>query len=358
MKLSVVTTLYRSEAYVSEFLERISSSAGRFFKDIEFIFVNDGSTDRAVDILLKKQKSEPRITVIDLSRNFGHHRALMTGLRHSDGDFVFMIDSDLEERPELIETYWSEHQKKPLADVIYGVQARRKGAWFERISGRIWYRLFSLISSIDYPADTLTARLMTRRYVDAVLLHSERELELRGVLALAGFEQQPVVVDKGSKGQSSYTLGLKLRIVADSITSFSSAPLVGLFLLGLLMTGVSMAVVIYLIAIRLIYNHILEGWVSTVVSIWFVGGLIIFSLGVIGIYLAKMFLEIKGRPLTIIRKIHKVGPLIRTFEQADRRVPAFNDSAGDNEDAAAETGDGRIDHEGVADVKYTRHPDK
>jgi putative glycosyltransferase len=146
---------------------------------------------------------------------------------------------------------------------------------------------------------------MSRSYVDNVIKFEEKELELWGVFVLTGFNQRPLAISKGNKGSTTYTFSRKLNIMVNSITSFSSRPLVFFFLLGLIITLVAFGFVVYLLVQRFIYEEIVEGWTSTLVSIWFIGGLLIFSLGVIGIYLSKMFMEIKNRPLTIIRKIHR-----------------------------------------------------
>jgi putative glycosyltransferase len=305
MKLSVVTTLYYSEGYVEEFYARVVAAVTKVTNEYEILFVNDGSPDLALQKVMDLQKTDKRIVAIDLARNFGHHRAIMTGLQYTEGDFIFLIDSDLEEEPELLSLYWDELNGDNQIDVVYGVQRRRKGGILERSIGHAWYLLFSFLSDIEYPANSLTARLMSRRYVDSVLKFSEKELELWGVFVLAGFNQKPMGVSKGSKGSSTYTLRRKIRMTANSITSFSSKPLVVSFFLGFIMTLVSLCFVIYLLVQRLIYAKIVEGWTSTLVSIWFIGGIIILSLGIIGVYLSKIFLEIKNRPLTVIRKIYR-----------------------------------------------------
>ncbi len=306
MKLSVVTTLFHSERHVDEFHARTVAAMSSITDDFEIIYVNDGSPDGALQRVLALQMQDGRVVAIDLSRNFGHHRALMTGLQHARGDHVFMIDSDLEEAPELLNDYWATCSSDVDLDVVYGIQEQRKGAWFERLSGRLWYGMFALLSNIDYPADGVTARLMSRRYVDAVVSYPETQLELWGIFVLAGFEQRAIRVAKSSKGTSTYSFTRKLRMMVDSITSFSSIPLVASFVLGLAMTAVSFGFIIWLLVQRFVYDEIIEGWTSTLISIWFIGGLILFSLGIIGIYLAKMFLEIKNRPLTVVRKVHRI----------------------------------------------------
>jgi putative glycosyltransferase len=307
MKVSVVTTLYHSERYVADFHSLTAAAIGRVTNDYEILYVNDGSPDKALQRALEIQQSDAKVVVIDLARNFGHHRAIMTGLQHAAGDYVFLIDSDLEESPDLFNLFWQEISADDELDVVYGVQGKRKGGLVEKLTGHIWYFLFSMMSSINYPENSLTARLMTKRYVENVRQFGEKELELWGIFVLTGFKQKAVMTTKGSKGQTTYTLGRKLRMMVNSITSFSSKPLVASFVLGLVMTFVSFCFIVYFLTLWAIYQEPVEGWTSTLVSIWFVGGIITFSLGIIGIYLSKMFLEIKNRPLTIIRNIYRVN---------------------------------------------------
>lgn len=297
--------MYYSQKYIDAFYREVRTAMSPITDDYEIIFVNDGSPDDSLRVAVELQQRDPRVVVIDLSRNFGHHRALMTGLQHARGEFVFMIDSDMEESPSLVQTYWKEMNATPGIDVVYGVQEKRKGSWSERVSGRIWYAMFSVLSDIDYPTDSLTARLMTKQYVDNVVQYREKELEIWGIFVLAGFNQRTVTVSKGHKGSSTYTFRRKLKMMIDSVTSFSSKPLIYIFLLGLGMTMFSGLYIAYLVIRKLAYSEVTEGWTSTLVSIWFVGGLLIFCVGIIGIYLSKMFLEIKNRPLSIVRKIFR-----------------------------------------------------
>jgi putative glycosyltransferase len=255
--------------------------------------------------VLELAKHDSHIAVVDLSRNFGHHEAIMTGLQCCDGDFVFLIDCDLEEDPELFEVFWEKMQQDPQLEVVYGTQIKRKGGWFERTSGWFFYKLVSWLTSLNYPANSLTARIMTRTYVQAVTQFKERELEIWGVFVLSGFKQLAVPAKKGYKGSSAYTLSKKIRMAIDSITSLSNRPLYLAFVIGFLcffFALINVGVIIY----KKIWQGVdIEGWASTVASIWLVGGLILFVLGIFGIYLSKMFNEIKARPLSIIRKIYR-----------------------------------------------------
>ncbi len=305
MKLSIVATLYYSENYLQEFYERVVKAAETITRNLEIVFVNDGSPDASLRKVLALQATDPRVVLVDLSRNFGHHRAIMTGLQEAQGEYIFLIDVDLEEAPELLIPLWQKIHEEEGTDVVYGVQEQRKGGWFERWSGRTFYSLFSVISDIDYPADTLVARVMSRRYVDAVVQYPEKELELWGIFVLAGFVQKTVAVKKGHKGSTTYTLRRKLRMAVDSITAFSSRPLRYISVLGFAMTFAALVQVVIIAWQKIVHGVAVEGWASIIASIWLVGGVIMFSIGIIGIYLSKMFLEIKNRPLTIIRHVYR-----------------------------------------------------
>lgn len=304
MYLSIVTTLYYSAPYINEFYQRVSIESQKLTDDYEIIFVNDGSPDDSLGVAVKLHQKDERVRVIDLSRNFGHHKAMMTGLSYARGKLIFLLDSDLEEEPELLSLF-HEHYQSSDVDVVYGVQKVRKGNMFEKISGEIFYNLFNMISSYSVPRNLITARLMSQRYVRALVDHKDKEIFLAGLWAITGFKQVPLVVKKYSKGESTYNFFRKLSIATNSITSFSNKPLIFVFYLGALISLISAIAVIVLIIRRLFFNVLLSGWPSLIVSVWFLGGLTIFSLGIIGIYVAKIFSETKQRPYTIIRNIYE-----------------------------------------------------
>jgi putative glycosyltransferase len=304
MDLSIVTTLYNSVAYLEEFYARISTEAEKITNDYEIIFVNDGSPDNSIDVVLCFYEKDEKIRVIDLSRNFGHHKAMMTGLAHAQGQLIFLLDSDLEEEPELLSQFYREIQISG-ADVIYGVQKVRKGNFVEKITGEIFYKFFNLLTSYPVPPNLITARLMSQRYVKALVDHREREIFLAGLWAITGFEQVPIIVKKHSKGSSNYSFGKKVSLLVNFITSFSSKPLVFIFYLGCLILLLSSIAAADLIIKRIFFGTLLAGWSSLIVSIWLLGGLNIFCIGVVGIYLSKVFTETKQRPYTVIRKIYE-----------------------------------------------------
>ena len=305
MDLSIVTTMYYSAPYVREFYERIRSAAQKITNDYEIIFVNDGSPDDSLDIAVSLYEKNPKVRVIDLSRNFGHHKAMMTGLLHANGDLVFLIDCDLEEEPELLKKFYTKHKNNNGVDVVYGIQKARKGRFVEKISGNIFYWLFNLFSSYPVPSNLVTARLMSKRYVENLVQHRDREVFMAGLWAITGFEQIPIIVTKHDKGKSSYNLRKKVSLFVNSITSFSNKPLLFIFYLGVMIFFIASTAALYLIIRKVFFGILLAGWASLMVTVWLLGGLIIFCLGLIGIYLSRVFMETKKRPYTIIRQTYQ-----------------------------------------------------
>ena len=305
MTLSIVATLYKSESYVNEFCKRVSIEAQKLVgNDYEIILVNDGSPDRSLEYAISLIETNPHITVVDLSRNFGHHKAMMTGLAHAHGDKIFLIDSDLEEKPEWLLTF-AEQMSLERCDVVYGVQERRKGGFFERYSGGLFYRMFRMLTGLDMPSNITVARLMTRRYVNALLLHKEREVFIAGLLYITGFDQHPQIIKKDDTSETTYTFRRKISLMVNAVTAFSNLPLIAIFYVGIIILLFSGTYTGLLIINRIFFHTVLTGWTSLMASIWFLGGLIISFIGLVGIYISKIFLEIKQRPYTIVRQIYK-----------------------------------------------------
>lgn len=304
MKLSTVATLYQSVAYIDELYERVSA-ASRILagNDYEIILVNDASPDNSLKLAIQLTERDSHIIVIDLSRNFGHHKAMMTGLAHARGELIFLIDSDLEEEPEWMLSF-NEHMSQSDCDVVYGVQAQRKGNWFERWTGWWFYYLFKTLTGLTLPENMVTARLMTRPYVNALVSHKEREIFIAGLWHITGFRQCSQVIKKHNTSPTTYSLRKKMSLLVNSVTSFSHAPLVGIFYVGIFISLASVIYIAYLVIHWFFLDTPLIGWTSVMASIWLLGGMIISFIGVVGIYLSKIFSETKQRPYTIVRQIY------------------------------------------------------
>ncbi len=302
MKLSIITTLYYSEPYIDEFYRRITASVLKITSDYELIYVNDGSPDQVLDLALAQQQNDKKITILDLSKNFGHHQAGMNGLAQATGEYIFLIDCDLEEAPELLEEFWQKFSQQGNLDVLYGVQEYRKGKWFEQLSGSFFYSLFNSLSTVQIPRNMLTIRLMNRRYVTALLEYQEKNLFLGGLMSHIGFEQQATYVKKLSKANRSYTLRKQFSLFSTSIVAFSSQPLFVILYLGVLMIALASLSVTWLFLFSATGLTELQ---IILLSLGFLSGIIISCTGILAVYLAKIHEEVKQRPRTHIKKIYR-----------------------------------------------------
>lgn len=305
MELSIVTTLYKSSPYIKEFHRRITAEAQKLTDDYEIIMVDDGSPDNSLETALSILENDVHLRIIELSRNFGHHKAMITGLEHAQGKLVFLIDVDLEESPELL-TKFHRVLTDGRWDVVYGYQEHgRKGGFREKYCGRLAWWLLHLMLPVKIPLNHSTVRLMTRSYTQALIRHKEQKTAIGGLWIITGFKQTGIGFVKGTRGRSSYSFKGRLFMLLDSLTSFSEHPLFAIFYLGLLILVMSGSIGVFLI-LRRLTGVVLEGWASVMVSVWFLGGLAIFSIGVVGLYISRIFIETKKRPYTIIRKIHRL----------------------------------------------------
>lgn len=309
MKLSVVSTLYKSKVFLDEFLLHISQAIAQInVEEYELIFVNDGSPDDSLQHLVTlKREKYPQIKVIDLSRNFGHHYAIQAGLIHAKGEFIFLIDNDLETPPNVLVRFYSEMQKDPNLDVVYGYQKTRKGNTIERVLGRMFWSMINRLSDTKIPHNILTERLMSKSYVKALLSLNDANLFLGGMMYWVGFNQKGIAIEKGQReGASTYSLKKRADLMLQAVTSFSGKPLVYLFYFGLIVSFLSVLLIIYLIVQKIIYvDEVQLGWTSLVAINVLVLGVICTFLGVMGIYVYKIFRQVQGRPNAIIKKIYE-----------------------------------------------------
>lgn len=301
MKLSIVTTLYRSAPYIEEFVRRASVEAKKITDDYEIVMVDDGSPDNSLLLALDLRKLDPHLRIIELSRNFGHHKAMMTAVEYAKGELVFLIDVDLEEPPELLTRFHDEMQQGGW-DVVYGVQKKRTGGVIKRFGGQVGWWFIQVLVPVKIPQNVSTVRLMTSAYVKQLVRHKEHMTAISGLWVLTGFHQHGVIFDREPRDESSYTFVKRAKTFLDSVTSFSPLPLYGVFALGLVIFLVSVLASIALI-FRRFTGNVLDGWISVMVSVWALGGLILLCIGLVGLYISRIFIETKNRPYVIIRNV-------------------------------------------------------
>ena len=307
MKLSIVATLYQSAPGLREFHHRAMRAAEALADEIEMVLVDDGSPDESLDLALEIQRTDPRVVVVELSRNFGHHPAMMTGLAQANGDLVFLIDSDLEEEPELLRVFHARLTEGGW-DVVYGVQAERRGGLVERVSGAAFYALVGALSDSKLPRNLITARLMRRSYVDALVAHQDRSFLIPDLFLATGFRQTAMEVRKLSLSPTTYSFGRRLEMAVRQITTTSARLLLVIFHFGLAVFGLSIAAIGFFLLRWLVHGIGVEGWLSVILSVWFFGGTIVMILGVLGLYVATIMKETKRRPYTVIRAVHRAEP--------------------------------------------------
>ncbi|MBB6187474.1 glycosyltransferase family 2 protein [Rhodanobacter sp. MP7CTX1] len=304
--LSVVTSVYRSERFLATFIDEMILAVDKSgISDYELIFVNDGSPDESLPLLMQARADNPRIKIVDLSRNFGHHKAMLAGLSHGKGDLTFIIDCDLEVRPGVLQRFL-DTLRETHADVVYGVQAQRKGALVERAGGALFWRLFNMLSETQIPENVLSERLMKRRYVEALLSLGDRNVFLGGMMYWSGFRQVGTVVEKTQReGASTYSFRKRLSLLIEAVTSFSTVPLKLVLAIGLGFTLLATTAAIALLVRKLLYPAtVLQGFTSLMLVMIGLAGLIITVLGVVGLYIARIYTQTQNRPLFIVRNFH------------------------------------------------------
>jgi putative glycosyltransferase len=311
VKLSIVTTLYRSAATIEEFYRRTIAVAEPMAEEIELVMVNDGSPDDSLELALALHRSDPRVVVVDLSRNFGHHKAMMTGLMHATGDRVFLIDCDLEEEPELL-TRFHERFAQGGCDVVFGVQESRRGRWFERITGTLFFSLVDAFSDQRIPRNIVIARLMTLEYVRALIRHRDREFLIAYLFEVTGFRQIALPVRKLSRSPSTYSLGMRVEMAVKYLTTSSTKLLYLILYIGIAIFTLSLLTIAFFVT-RYLHSGIgVDGYTSLIVSIWFFGGLTTLILGVIGVFVANILSEARRRPYTVVRTVHRAKDSLMT----------------------------------------------
>jgi putative glycosyltransferase len=280
------------------------ATAEAITQDIELVLVNDGSPDNSLELALALHRADSRVTVVDLSRNFGHHKAMMTGLAHATGELVFLIDSDLEEEPELLISFHARLAQGDC-DVVFGVQQARRGDLIERVTGALFFLLVDAFGDHRIPRNTVVARLMTRDYVRALVRHRDREFMIAHLWQVTGFRQVALPVLKLSHSPSTYSLRMRIEMAVKYLTTTSTKLLYFILYAGMIIFALSLLTIGYYIARYLLSGIGVSGYTSLIVSIWFFGGLTTFILGVLGIYVANIVSETKRRPYTVVRAVHR-----------------------------------------------------
>lgn len=263
----------------------------------EFIFVNDGSTDNTLVELYGVADKDDRVTVIDLARNYGHQVAVTAGLDAVTGDAAIIMDSDLQDPPrvslELIDM-WEQGY-----DVVYAQRRARKDGFLKKLTADMYYRFLHAVADVEIPRNTGDFRLIDRKVINELKRYKEHNRYLRGLISYLGFKQAPVLFDRDKRfaGQSGYSFKRLMQLAKDGIFGFSSIPLKMISRLGFIIASLSVLAIVYAICYRIFSGTVIEGWAFIVISIFFIGGVQLVMLGVLGSYIGRIYTEVQNRPL-------------------------------------------------------------
>ena len=302
--LSIVSPAYNEAENLGEFYSRVINATDNLNLEIEIIYINDGSQDSTIDIITKQRQIDDRITIIDLSRNFGKEIALTAGLDYSSGDAVIVIDADLQDPPELIPKLvekWREGY-----DVVNAKRIKRKGeSLLKKVMSYIYYRLLFYLSDINVPRDTGDFRLLNKNALDALLKLREKHRYMKGLFVWVGFKQKEIEYEREArfKGKTKWGFFSLFNLAFDGLTSFSIMPLRLASTIGFLSALIGFFYGVVIVFKTLFFHEPVAGFTSLVVLITFFGGIQLLSIGIIGEYIGRIFNETKNRPLYVVKNI-------------------------------------------------------
>lgn len=325
--LSVVIPCYNEEGSIGPLLARLLPECrSSFGASFEIVLVDDGSHDRTWTEIIEHANAVSHVVGIKLARNAGHQRALSAGLQHARGNYIFVLDADLQDPPELLGEMYD--LVKSGSDVVYGQRRERAGeTWFKKRTASWFYRILSRLSDIDIPKDTGDFRLMTRRVLDEFNAMPECHRFVRGMVSWIGFRQTALLYDRDERfnGETHYPLRKMLAFAIDAITSFSVVPLRLASMVGAVISGLSLLAMVG-VGASYLAGATIQGWASLAVLILFIGGTQLLFLGIIGEYIGRIYSESKKRPLYIVDHLYRApvstNPVAALHEKIERAQSA------------------------------------
>jgi glycosyltransferase involved in cell wall biosynthesis len=301
--ISIIAPIYNEAGNIPELYKRVCQVMEQVGESWELIMVDDGSTDGSTDLIRELHVQNPHIQPVIFARNFGHQIAVTAGLDYSRGQAVVIIDSDLQDPPELIQEMIA--RWKEGFEVVYAVRTEREGEnWFKLFTASLFYRIIYRITDVDIPLDTGDFRLLDRKVVNVLNQMRERHRFLRGMSVWVGFRQTGVPYRRAARhaGETKYPFKKMLRFASDAITGFSYFPLQVATYMGFISAGIAILAIPVVVATRLAGSQAFFGQATTLIAVLFLGGVQLISLGILGEYIGRLYDEAKGRPLYIVRE--------------------------------------------------------
>ena len=305
IRLSVVVPAYNEQEVLPEFHRRITAVLDTIQGRCEIVYINDGSRDDTLQVMLELRARDARAVIVDLSRNFGKEIALTAGLDYARGDAIVVIDADLQDPPELIPEMIKEWEAG--YDVVFAKRTLREGeTWFKKATAKIFYRLMQRVSRVEVPSDTGDFRLLSRRALDALKQLREHHRFMKGLFAWIGYPSKAVLYRRDARfaGETKWNYWKLWTLAIEGFTSFTTAPLKVATYVGVLVAFSSFLFALFIIYKTLVYGNSVTGYPSLMVVVLFLGGMQLMALGIIGEYLGRMFMETKQRPLYLLKDYH------------------------------------------------------
>ncbi len=303
MEISVIVPTLNEEQNLHELYNRLSIVLKRICNYYEIILVDDGSKDNTLFAIEKFASEDPNVKYISFTRNFGHQIALFAGLEKCSGRYIVLIDGDLQDPPEIIEQLY--HKLKEGYNIVYAKRSSRKGETFlKKATAKIFYRVLNSITKINIPIDTGDFRIMERKAANELLRMKEQNKFLRGQLAWLGFKESFVEYKREERrnGNTSFSYPKMLHFAIDGITGFSNFPLKFASMSGIIVSFFAFFYIVYVLIAKLAWGQTITGWASMMVSILFLGGIQLLSIGIIGEYISRINDSVRNRQLYIINK--------------------------------------------------------
>ena len=302
-RISIIAPAFNEADTLPEFYRRVAETMAAIGESWELVMVDDGSKDSTAEILRDLCRKDPHVRPVIFARNFGHQLAVTAGLDYSRGEAVVIIDSDLQDPPELIADMIAKWRAG--YEVVYAVRTEREGeSWFKVFTASLFYRLIYRITDVDIPRDTGDFRMLDRKVVNVLNKMRERHRFLRGMSVWVGFRQASIAYKRQARfaGETKYPLKKMLKLASDAITGFSFLPLQIATYIGFFCAGISILAIPVVIMLRLAGERAFMGQATTLIAVLFLGGVQLISLGILGEYIGRLYDEARGRPLYIVRE--------------------------------------------------------
>lgn len=298
--ISVVSPVYKGEKMIHELVTRIRENVVKLTDDFDIILVNDASPDLSWEMILQECNNDKRVKGINLSRNFGQHRAITAGLHYAKGDWVFVMDCDLQDLPEEIPALYNKAQTG--YEIVYGEREERTDGFFKKLSSTLFHKTFVWLSGIHTNKKIANFGIYKQPVIEEVCKMPERDRGFGLLVQYLGYKTTSIPIRHGSRfeGKTSYTLKKLLKLAFDNIISHTNKPLRIITGLGFFVSICSMLLALYNLMAYYVGAIEVPGFTTTIFSIWFVGGMLMMQLGIVGLYIGKIYDQVKGRPIFVV----------------------------------------------------------